>query len=240
VTTSSRRRSPWGAWAGSAPPGLSLLLQVLRPPPRRVHLTVGNRSGYRGNRSYRYGSVRKKLGYRSLTESSKPLFSVYRSVLPIYRTGFGGLVNRSGSGFLNPASTALAATPPARPPAPYTPPLAPLPTGPSGGGGGRVGVGDWRHRLRSCLRRHERHLRSHRLASPSRCASTTAVPGLSHHHRRLRRSPLLRQGHLHRRWCPPLRRGHHRRRLDRRVPVSPRRSTTRRSFTGTLVTLTLW
>jgi hypothetical protein len=28
----------------------------------RVHLTVGNRSGYRGNRSYRSGSVRKKLG----------------------------------------------------------------------------------------------------------------------------------------------------------------------------------
>jgi hypothetical protein len=46
----------------------------------RVHLTVGNRSGYRGNRSYRSGSVRKKLGNRSLTEPSKPLFSVYRSV----------------------------------------------------------------------------------------------------------------------------------------------------------------
>jgi hypothetical protein len=68
----------------------------------RVHLTVGNRSGYRGNRSYRSGSVRKKLGNRSLTEPSKPLFSVYRSVLPVYRTGFGGLENRSGSGFLNP------------------------------------------------------------------------------------------------------------------------------------------
>jgi hypothetical protein len=38
----------------------------------RVHLTVGNRSGYRGNRSYRSGSVRKKLGYRSLIEPSKP------------------------------------------------------------------------------------------------------------------------------------------------------------------------
>jgi hypothetical protein len=38
----------------------------------RVHLSVGNRSGYRGNRSYRSGSVRKKLGYRSLTEPSKP------------------------------------------------------------------------------------------------------------------------------------------------------------------------
>jgi hypothetical protein len=69
---------------------------------RSVHLTVGNRSGYRGNRSYRSGSVRKKLGNRSLTEPSKPLFSVYRSVLPVYRTGFGGLENRSGSGFLNP------------------------------------------------------------------------------------------------------------------------------------------
>jgi hypothetical protein len=43
-----------------------------RPPGIRVHLTVGNRSGYRGNRSYRSGSVRKKLGYRSLTEPSKP------------------------------------------------------------------------------------------------------------------------------------------------------------------------
>jgi hypothetical protein len=42
------------------------------------------------------------LGYRSLTEPIKPLFSVYRSVLPVYRTGFGGLENRSGSGFLNP------------------------------------------------------------------------------------------------------------------------------------------
>jgi hypothetical protein len=67
----------------------------------RVHLTVGNRSGYRGNRSYRSGSVRKKVGYRSLTEPSKPLFSVYRSILPVYRTGFGDLENRSGSGFLN-------------------------------------------------------------------------------------------------------------------------------------------
>jgi hypothetical protein len=38
----------------------------------RVHLTVGNRSGYRDNRSYRSSSVRKKLGYRSLTEPSKP------------------------------------------------------------------------------------------------------------------------------------------------------------------------
>jgi hypothetical protein len=37
----------------------------------RVHLTVGNRPGYRGNRTYRSGSVRKKLGYRSLTEPSK-------------------------------------------------------------------------------------------------------------------------------------------------------------------------
>jgi hypothetical protein len=72
------------------------------PLMTRVHLTVGNRSGYRGNRSYRSGSVRKKLGNRSLTEPSKPLFSVYRSVLPVYRTGFGGLENRSGSGFLNP------------------------------------------------------------------------------------------------------------------------------------------
>jgi hypothetical protein len=68
----------------------------------RVHLTVGNRFGYRGNRSYRSGSVRKKLGNRSLTEPSKSLFSVYRSVLPVYRTGFGGLENRSGSGVLNP------------------------------------------------------------------------------------------------------------------------------------------
>jgi hypothetical protein len=37
----------------------------------RVHLTVGNRPGYRSNRPYRSGSVRKKLGYRSLTEPSK-------------------------------------------------------------------------------------------------------------------------------------------------------------------------
>jgi hypothetical protein len=29
--------------------------------------------------------------------------SVYRSVLPVYRTGFAGFENRSGSGFLNPA-----------------------------------------------------------------------------------------------------------------------------------------
>jgi hypothetical protein len=36
-----------------------------------VQLTVGNRPGYRGNRPYRSGSVRKKLGYRSLTEPSK-------------------------------------------------------------------------------------------------------------------------------------------------------------------------
>jgi hypothetical protein len=71
----------------------------LFPAVSRVHLTVGNRSGYRGNRSYRSGSVRKKLGNRSLTEPSKPLFSVYRSVLPVYRTGFGGLENRSSSGF---------------------------------------------------------------------------------------------------------------------------------------------
>jgi hypothetical protein len=79
-------------------------------PAIRVHLTVGNRSGYRGNRSYRSGSVRKKLGNRSLTEPSKPLFSVYRSVLPVYRTGFGGLENRSGSGFLNPACDGEGAT----------------------------------------------------------------------------------------------------------------------------------
>jgi hypothetical protein len=39
--------------------------------PNRVHLTVGNRPGYRGNQPYRSGSVRKKLGYRSLTEPSK-------------------------------------------------------------------------------------------------------------------------------------------------------------------------
>jgi hypothetical protein len=37
----------------------------------RVHLTVGNRPGYRGNRPYRSGSVAKKLGYRSLTKPSK-------------------------------------------------------------------------------------------------------------------------------------------------------------------------
>jgi hypothetical protein len=42
------------------------------PLQARVHLTVGNRSGYRGNRSYRSASVRKKLGYRSLTEPNKP------------------------------------------------------------------------------------------------------------------------------------------------------------------------
>jgi hypothetical protein len=34
--------------------------------------TVGNRSDYRGNRSYRSGSVRKKLSYRFLTEPSIP------------------------------------------------------------------------------------------------------------------------------------------------------------------------
>jgi hypothetical protein len=192
--------------------------------------------------SDRYAHIRSLI----VRQRPFPTYLQVRDDLLTEEITLGGLGGFSSAGSLSTAagpsasSTALAATPPARPPAPYTPPLAPLPTGPSGGGGGRVGVGDWRHRLRSCLRRHERHLRSHRLASPSRCTSTTAVPGLSHHHRRLRRSPLLRQGHLHRRWCPPLRRGHHRRRLDRRVPVSTRRSTTRRSFTGTLVTLTLW
>jgi hypothetical protein len=70
----------------------------------RVHLTVGNRSVYRSNQSNRSGSV-KKLGYRSLNEPSKPLFLVYRSVLPVYRTGFVGLANWVGYGFLNPASS---------------------------------------------------------------------------------------------------------------------------------------
>jgi hypothetical protein len=85
-------------------PQIKTCRHFAEPPRSKVHLTVGNRSGYRGNRSYRSGSVRKKLGYRSLTEPIKPLFSVYWSVLPIYRTDFGGLENRSGSGFLNPAS----------------------------------------------------------------------------------------------------------------------------------------
>jgi hypothetical protein len=90
-------QGPWPRQArGTSQPYTTVLAGT------RVHLTVGNRSGYRGNRSYRSGSVRKKLGSRSLTEPSKPLFSVYRSVLPVYRTGFGGLENRSGSGFLNP------------------------------------------------------------------------------------------------------------------------------------------
>jgi hypothetical protein len=63
-----------------------------------VHLTGGNRLGYRGNRPYRSGSVTKKLGYRSLTEPNKPLFSVYRPVLPVYQTGFAGF-ETYGSGF---------------------------------------------------------------------------------------------------------------------------------------------
>jgi hypothetical protein len=62
------------------------------PPTPRVHLTVGNRPVYRGNRS---GSVAKKLGYRSLTKPSKPLFL-------FYRCGFAGFENRYGSGFLKP------------------------------------------------------------------------------------------------------------------------------------------
>jgi hypothetical protein len=41
------------------------------PVRNRVHLTVGNRPGYRGNRPYRSGSVAKKLSYHSLTEPSK-------------------------------------------------------------------------------------------------------------------------------------------------------------------------
>jgi hypothetical protein len=56
----------------------------------RVHLTVGNRSGYRGNRSYRSGSVRKKLSYHSLTEPSKP----YQTALFGLPVGFTGLPDR--------------------------------------------------------------------------------------------------------------------------------------------------
>lgn len=38
--------------------------------PSRVFLTVPNRTGSRGNWSYRSGLVAKKPGYRSLTEPS--------------------------------------------------------------------------------------------------------------------------------------------------------------------------
>jgi hypothetical protein len=56
----------------------------------RVHLTVGNRNGYCGNRSYRSGSVRKKLGYGSLTEPSKP----YQTALFGLPVSFTGLPDR--------------------------------------------------------------------------------------------------------------------------------------------------
>jgi hypothetical protein len=60
------------ASARSGPPPRSMPPTSSSCAQSRVHLTVGNRSGYRGNRSYRSGSVWKKLGYRSLTEPSKP------------------------------------------------------------------------------------------------------------------------------------------------------------------------
>jgi hypothetical protein len=62
-----------GWWSGRV--DMTGWVSTIFTPPRilgRVHLTVGNRSGYRGNRSYPSGSVRKTLGYRSLTEPSKP------------------------------------------------------------------------------------------------------------------------------------------------------------------------
>ena len=85
---------------------------------------------------------------------------------------------------------------------------------------------------------HRLGLRPHRHASPSRCASTSDVPGGRRCLRR-HRWPPLRRGHLRHRQRP-LRQRHRHRRRGPQLPVSRRRCTTHRFFTDTRVMFTLW
>jgi hypothetical protein len=65
----------------------------------RAYLTVGNRSGYRGNRPYRRGSVGVTDRFFYKTDPTKPTFSVNRPKTSVNRTGFVGFKNRYCSGF---------------------------------------------------------------------------------------------------------------------------------------------